>query len=263
MKDYYQVLGVLPTANGVEIKRAYRKLALLYHPDKNPAPSAEQFFKEVNEAYDVIGDEVKRRQYDQRRHSAYVNINVYENTEPRHRDPAYKRRPPSTAQRKPSQLQLMKQYLPYVKWLTWLGVAIILALAADYYLPVVTSKETVYELNFVSGNRGDSFAKSILVTTNHKITLYGHDADYFYVGTNVDVEHTLFLKIVRKVTRTDDYEQYVLIQGIYGPMIIFPIMLAAISFLGVLFRNNVEYSFNLSIGSGLLILLLLYLMWAI
>jgi curved DNA-binding protein len=65
-KDYYKVLGVDRSASGDEIKRIYRKLALKYHPDKNPDDSqAEEHFKEINEAYEVLGDSTKRAKYDQ------------------------------------------------------------------------------------------------------------------------------------------------------------------------------------------------------
>jgi DnaJ-class molecular chaperone len=64
-KDYYRILGVSRTANDDELKKAYRKLALKYHPDKNKSPSAEDKFKEIGEAYDVLSDEKKRRIYDQ------------------------------------------------------------------------------------------------------------------------------------------------------------------------------------------------------
>lgn len=65
-KDYYKILGVDRDADEQEIKRAYRKLALKYHPDKNPDdPNAEDQFKEINEAYEVLGDPDKRAKYDQ------------------------------------------------------------------------------------------------------------------------------------------------------------------------------------------------------
>jgi curved DNA-binding protein len=65
-KDYYKILGVSKTASKVEIKKAFKKLAVKYHPDKNPGDKkSEDHFKDVNEAYAVLSDEKKRRQYDQ------------------------------------------------------------------------------------------------------------------------------------------------------------------------------------------------------
>jgi curved DNA-binding protein len=63
-KDYYKVLGVARSASADEIKRAYRKLAREYHPDKNKAAGAEDKFKEINEANEVLSDAEKRKAYD-------------------------------------------------------------------------------------------------------------------------------------------------------------------------------------------------------
>ena len=66
VKDYYQILGVSSEASAQDIKKAFRRLALRYHPDRNPdtPKQAEEKFKEINEAYQVLSDEQKRRQYD-------------------------------------------------------------------------------------------------------------------------------------------------------------------------------------------------------
>jgi curved DNA-binding protein len=66
-RDYYQILGVPRSASDEEIKKAYRKLAMQYHPDRNPGREkwANEKFKEINEAYGILGDPQKRRQYDQ------------------------------------------------------------------------------------------------------------------------------------------------------------------------------------------------------
>ncbi|MBQ2025645.1 MAG: DnaJ domain-containing protein, partial [Paludibacteraceae bacterium] len=69
-RDYYEVLGVAKTATADEIKKAYRKKAIQYHPDKNPGDKkAEEMFKEAAEAYDVLSDPQKRQRYDQFGHA--------------------------------------------------------------------------------------------------------------------------------------------------------------------------------------------------
>src|SRR5260370_11567420 len=71
-RDYYEVLGVEHNASEEEIKRAYRKLAVKFHPDKNhDVPHAEEKFKELGEAYDVLIDSDKRAAYDRFGHAAF------------------------------------------------------------------------------------------------------------------------------------------------------------------------------------------------
>ncbi|MDD3277248.1 MAG: molecular chaperone DnaJ [Kiritimatiellales bacterium] len=71
-RDYYEVLGIAKGASAEEIKKAYRKMAIQYHPDKNPGDKAsEEKFKEVSEAYEVLSDASKRQQYDQFGHAAF------------------------------------------------------------------------------------------------------------------------------------------------------------------------------------------------
>lgn len=72
-RDYYEVLGVAKTATADELKRAYRKLALTWHPDKNKSAGAEEKFKEINEAYSVLSDTNKKAQYDRFGHAGSQN----------------------------------------------------------------------------------------------------------------------------------------------------------------------------------------------
>ena len=71
-RDYYDVLGVDRDASLEEIKKAYRRLALEWHPDRNKSPNAAEKFKEINEAYEVLSDKEKRAAYDQFGHAAFA-----------------------------------------------------------------------------------------------------------------------------------------------------------------------------------------------
>ena len=64
MKDYYQILGLTKDTDETNIKKAYKKLAFQYHPDKNKSDDAETTFREISEAYDILSDDNKRQEYD-------------------------------------------------------------------------------------------------------------------------------------------------------------------------------------------------------
>src|SRR6058998_3298054 len=80
-RDYYEILGVTKTANGEEIKRAYRRLAMKWHPDRNQGDTkaeAEVKFKECAEAYEVLSDDAKRKRYDQFGHAGVAGMGQHD-----------------------------------------------------------------------------------------------------------------------------------------------------------------------------------------
>ncbi|KAG8439773.1 hypothetical protein GDO86_005804 [Hymenochirus boettgeri] len=72
-KTYYDILGVPKNSSERQIKKAFHKLAMKYHPDKNKSPDAEAKFREIAEAYETLSDETKRKEYDQFGHEAFTN----------------------------------------------------------------------------------------------------------------------------------------------------------------------------------------------
>lgn len=77
--DYYSTLGLRPDSSAEEIKKVYRKLAMQYHPDRNGGnPESEERLKEINEAYQILGDEEKRRIYDLQYRLPFENYTFYE-----------------------------------------------------------------------------------------------------------------------------------------------------------------------------------------
>src|SRR5277367_183101 len=70
-RDYYDILGISNNASAEEIKKSFRRLAMKYHPDRNPDGAAEECFKEAREAYEVLSDSGKRAMYDQFGHNAF------------------------------------------------------------------------------------------------------------------------------------------------------------------------------------------------
>jgi len=81
-RNYYKSLGVQPTATDKQIKKAFRQLALKYHPDKSSEPGAEAKFREIAEAYEVLRDPTKRRQYDQMGHANFSRNSGHRPSQP-------------------------------------------------------------------------------------------------------------------------------------------------------------------------------------
>lgn len=92
MMDYYQILGLIPTAEAAVIKAAYRALISIYHPDRNSAASAQEKTKEINEAYSVLSDPIRKSEYDKSRISEEHNANsaAFDKTRPFETDPLEK-----------------------------------------------------------------------------------------------------------------------------------------------------------------------------
>lgn len=252
--DYYQVLGVKYSASYDEIKRAYRRLAVLYHPDKNRDPSAENIFKNINEAYDVLSDPAKKHLYDLRMHAPFAD--VAENTPPRHRDPAY--RPAQSRGRRKSDRErmrdLMREYMPWAIRITQFCFAFSLLIVVDYMLPM-----RVHALEIVETNLRRTYTRNFATTWwvirtdgGHVIDVPYEFSDHFAAGRQIEILSTRLLDVPRRVQ--SDALAVRLNKSIYGNFLFAPIALLFFSTLGLFFRKNVEFGFNLGVTSFLILI---------
>jgi len=253
--DYYQILGVNHTASEAEIKRAYRRLAVSYHPDKNPDPQAENIFKQVNEAYDILSDPEKKRQYDLKLQNPFMEW-VPESSTPRHRDPAYRPSRPKVYRKSEGEKlhELMAEHLPLAQKSTLLCFTISICLLIDFAWPARVSKEEINS-TFLrrTYSRNSSTTWWVIETSGgHIIDLPFEVSELFQKGQSVTIHSSFFLHIPSSVeTTAKDVKIW---KSIYGNFIFAPTALLIISTLGMIFRKNIEYGFNLGVVSFVVLL---------
>jgi hypothetical protein len=261
MKDYYQILQLPRSAGQTEIKKAYRRLAILYHPDKNPSTGAEQVFKEINEAYEVLGDPNNRAKYDYQITNPFATV-VTAPQRPAHRDPAYKRKKRPGVRVKGEKeriLETMATMLPFANKIVYVSFAVSMFLAMDFLLPYRISQETI---RYAAKERMYSQRSSLwtIHTDQGKIIdlPYGI-SDYFLVGDMIEIRSSQFLGIPVRVagSRIADGKSGSVRIGktIYGNFIFAPIVLLITSCFGVYHRRKIEYGFNAGVICSLILIL--------
>jgi curved DNA-binding protein CbpA len=263
MKDYYKILGVRSTAHDADIKRAFRQLAVRYHPDKNSDPSAELLFKEINEAYTVLSDPQKRAGYDWKRQKPLAE---FEPAPPKHRDPAYNRPrqkgPPRKSERQ-RMFELMSRYQPTINRITFVCFLISAIMLIDYLLPNRISEEKITRTYHHTTTAGKYSATwhDIITSGEKKIEVSFELAKYFQTEDNIIVTSSLLFGVLRSVEANGKF--VALRKSIYGNFVFAPAALLLISFMALLFRKDVEKSFNYGIVTmvilfftGVIILLL-------
>lgn len=257
MKNYYEILGLSTTATDHEIKYVFRRLAITYHPDKNPDPQAEAFFKEVNEAYEVLSDPQKKFLYDQLLVGA---VTVQEQAQPWHRDPAYRKRrqagykPPP---RGPSpRMVLMESFLKYVQILSRVSFAWCFLLIVDYSLPSVISKEKVVTdvariKQLMLRTQGD-----LLVTEQgHHFPINIHELKYFPHQSDLKIFQSPLLSLVIKVENELGTYQLNNLATLYRNFVFAPVLLTLLSLVALFWKKGIEFRFNLGLVMFLIFLL--------
>lgn len=245
MKDYYSILKVTQTASAGEIKRSYRVLVQQFHPDVNPDPTAHELIKEINEAYDVLGDEIKRRAYDAR----LANPFIAEETPqpPPHRDPAYHRRgryrpaPPTGT----TQQDLMQKYVGVASFIAWAGCVLCLVLVIDFNLSYKMTRDTVQ--TFQSGGYGRARGNYLITHAGRSIKVSSRDVQKFQLGQSVEIIESRIFSILVDIFLPDTNTHVTNLGTVYRNFGFVPLFLFVFSALGAIRRGGIEFRFNLGI----------------
>jgi curved DNA-binding protein CbpA len=254
LKNYYFILGLTIYASESEIKHAYRQLALQFHPDKNPSADAESIFKEINEAYEVLGDSGKKISYDQLLRG--VSPAAPTTTRP-HRDPKYRPRPPGSFSRKSKRqemLEVMSGYLKYALMISRVTLVFSAVLIADFSLPRERTEREVLYTSYRNEYRS-SRSMQLNLKDGVTISLNKKDANSFKQGENILVYRSSLFDIPIEVENERTHFKAKIPVAIYGNFVFCPLVMIITSLLGTFYWKGVEFRFNLGVVNLLLALL--------
>ena len=243
-------MGLNIYASEAEIKQAYRKLALQFHPDRNASKEAAAIFIEVNEAYEVLGDALRKREYDKLLLGAPAEPVIV------HRDPRYRPKPPGQGQsgsRRRQALETMRDYLKYAIMLSRLALLFSAVLIADYTLPSEQTREEIVSIR-LQASRRDQLSK-LSLQDGEVINLKPQLAEEFHQGNIIILYSSAWFSIPLAIENEDTKFKTRILGSIYGKFIFLPIVLLITSLLGTFWWKGIEFRFNLGVVNGLLMLL--------
>lgn len=252
MKNYYFILSLNIYASEAEVKRAYRKLAIQFHPDKNKSPEAEEIFKEVNEAYEVLGDPIKKTIYDQMlRGEETVEQQV---EPPKHRDPRYHPRPQPPGPKRPTHreeiLAMMAENLRYALMVSRLTLLFSIVLITDYSLPSVKTTTKVVTEN---ATRGSNF--KLELRDGRSVSVSREAAKKLRRATQITIYRSAWFSVPRMLEDERTHFRTSIDLSIYGSFIFWPVLLLLTSLVGTFYWKGVEFRFNVAIVNFILFIL--------
>lgn len=252
MKNYYFILGLNIYAHAQEVKRAYRKLALQYHPDRNPSAEAAAIFVEVNEAYEVLGDPQRKYEYDQLLQGAPSPTPPFTIN----RDPRFRRGPVAneSASTRREVLNLMREYLKHAVMFSRLALLFSFVLITDYSLPTKPIREEILQVTPRRDSRYNQSAQ-LALEDGDVITLKSEAAREFQRGSILTIHSSSWFSVPVAIENEKTRYKAKVMVSIYGNFKFLPIVMLITSLLGTFWWKGVEFRFNLGVVSAILILL--------
>jgi hypothetical protein len=271
MKDYYQILRVPRSASASEIKKAYRALAVKFHPDKNPAGNTVVLFQEINEAYEVLSDIDKKFVYDQRYDNRHPTTDFYETVATQTRQK--QRRPPMYEQKRRYATTIIDftAYVPFFKVINWAGFILCILLIFDYSFAYKLKNQQILDINYEDEvNAYLTTHDTPLVpddlpihveTSKHTFTMNFSKIIGISKGDVVDVYVTPLFGIARWVEVKNKAFAVAPHYGVYNTFIFLPLCLFILTCLGLFVDRGPR--FIVDMGAGALIFLILTIIFII
>lgn len=254
MKDYYKILRVSRQASREEIKKAYRRLAVVFHPDKNPSAESSALFQEINEAHAILSDPDKRTQYDYLLSQPYDTLTVEPVPHTKwHRDPAYRRRqqagykpsPPKPSER----LLMMAHFLRYQRLVALAGIVLCAVLFLDYMLPDKQFTERVLpESERVMSWQYHHVPNVVVTDKGHQFPVPAEGAQYFPANSMATIVTTPMLNVPVRIISPGNFYKIEGLATIYSSFVGGPVILLIMCLICLAMKTGIEYRFNMMVS---------------
>ncbi len=264
MKDYYKILQIDRNASETEIKKAYRELALKYHPDRTSNALDHSHFNEINEAYHVLVKQKSREDYnltyDYRRYGkSGSSTDYYGGERPTGGAQGTRRRyyPPPGFYRKREEMDL-SPYVRSVRIISGFTFIFVFLLILDYFLPKEIHNQTI-QAKLISY---DSYNSVIIATEKYNFPLSYDYSKLVYTGDKAKVELSPIFNIPQKLVVDTGLDTYVFRPhySIYNVFSFFIVILLGTSFLGAFHNhNNPELIFSAGVANVFLTIVVIFL----
>ncbi len=256
MKDYYKILGIESNTSGDDVKKAYRKLAFLYHPDINKNEDAKIIFQEINEAYSILSDAEKRKNYDDSLNQIQF---VYEPVKQRTNKPQARQFSARYYREKAKHERYITLFVEISRIVSIVILIFSVSIFVDYILPSDTLKQTVLA-NFVSYRPGFG---TYLKTECCRIAFETNGDDEFLAqNTPIKVRLTPFYKIVKDFEFEYKHETVSMPPqfGIYKSYFFFPLITLFLSIDVIFIERRKQSIINVAMSNAILFLMTLFIL---